>query len=119
MGRIVTKLGQTLERTSTRRGFIGRSARVILGTGAGLTYWATFGANKAAAVFCCPCTPASGTWCSNLGYPCSVSNACHPSCSFTYQWICCCSGWRQICTDCNCPNGSCGCQKDTDITCTG
>jgi hypothetical protein len=129
---LVRELGDQLVRRTTRRGFLGRTARFLVTVGTGVLAITTGSAvvnPQIAFAVTCPCGPAptcpSETFCGNLGYWCpDALGSCPDGCTATgYNWWCCQGGLGVQCTDCSgggCGNNACHeciCQHFTQITC--
>jgi hypothetical protein len=95
------------ERTS-RRGFLGRTGKVLAGVGFGLLAGGVTAGVAGAVSYCC-----TGTQC--LGCPATIGQ-CPSGYTYTgYTWICCESGFNPpravYCWDCQRSGTKCFCNK--------
>lgn len=125
MESIVRELGARLSRTS-RRGFLGKTARIALAVGSGMVTVTSLNTRQALANNPpCPCGPKVEVcpqegFCS--GCPGSV-NGCPSGCTSGWSWWCCVSGVEVQCQDCSggpcdiAPCHECICYNATSISC--
>lgn len=126
METIIRELGDRLIHRTSRRGFLGRSARVLMAVGAGVVTFTSVSARTAFATNPpCPCGPKVAV-CPQEGFcnGCPGStNSCPSGCTATWAWWCCVSGVQVQCQDCR--NGPCDilpcheciCYNQTPISC--
>lgn len=127
MEKLVKKMGHELAATSSRRRFLGRFGRTVLGVGVGFALWANGGGQALAGPFtnCCPecCPPLANCQPGNPGVTCpncnSVSSGCPAGYTNNWSWWCCGSNGLRECADCvsNANSSCCGCTHNPGGPC--
>lgn len=124
MEALTRQLGDRLVRQSTRRGFLGKSARLLLMVGAGVVTITSVNAQTALAADPCPCGPAAACPQEGLCPNCpNTINGCPSGCTTYWAWWCCIGGQSIQCQDCRggqcniAPCHECICQNSTIISC--
>lgn len=113
MSKIVDRMSADLASRSSRRGFLGRIARVsaVIGVSA----FGLVGLEQEAAAYdvvCCTLASAGR---------CPTCPNCPASYDYTYYWACCYGGCRWYCRDCEqTSTGSwCSCYWTDNVNCNG
>jgi hypothetical protein len=126
MEKLVRTIGLELAATESRRRFLGRFGRAVLGVGLGVAFWASGESPALAGPFieCCPecCPPLANCQPGNPGVTCPNCNTVGAGCpnqwEHTYSWWCCGQVGLRECADCKLPDGTCcGCTHNPGGPC--